>query len=83
MEQSTYTAISKRIGWAPPLDAVKIPSRERAQELLDAIVHGNDERAFETVFTIYRFAPSPVTVEEGLVLNTINKAFIEGSRIFQ
>ncbi len=79
---TTYTAISKEIGWEiDPNNPIKIPAVPMAQ-LLRSQVGKRDELAFKEVFRIYRFAPSPVTVEEGMAMNEINGAFIEGTKLF-
>ncbi len=77
---SVYTAISKKIGWQ---GQARIPSLTVARSLLMQITKYKDVRAFEAVFAIHRFAPSPQTVEEGLAMNEVNKAFHRGRKDFQ
>lgn len=77
---SIYSVVSKRIGWE---GAEKIPSLVIAQTLHERIVKYKDVGAFESVFAINRFAPSPQTFEESQAMNEINKAFIAGEQIFR
>ncbi len=77
---NVYSIVSKRIGWE---GAEKIPSLVIAQTLHERIVKYKDASAFESVFAIYRFAPSPQTFEEGQAINEIHKAFIAGEQIFR
>lgn len=81
MAQSVYSKISKKIGFN---GRANYPSIEQATELLEKVKNA-DEYAFETVFRIWRFAPSPeyqnaTTVE---AFNLISDAFKIGTCIFQ
>lgn len=70
---STYSKISKRIGWDPICPY--IPGRKRVMELIEQIKQG-DEDAFETIFTIHRFASS-----EALDLAEVADLVAEGFKI--
>lgn len=77
---STYSEISKRIGWK---GYYAIPSPETAIELHNAVVNQQCEASFELVFKIHRFAPSPTNKLETDAMYSINKAFITGQKHFQ
>ena len=77
---NVYSVVSKRIGWE---GTEKIPSLVIAQTLHERIVKYKNVGAFESIFAIHRFAPSPQTFEEGQAMNEINKAFIAGEQIFR
>lgn len=77
---SIYSDISKRIGWE---GHCAIPSPETAKELHDAVVNDHCQEAFEMVFKIHRFSPSPETDEEYQASNLIWKAYKAGSQLFK
>jgi hypothetical protein len=73
---TTYTRISKRLGWEPR--AVAMPSVEEAKNLLEEVKAGN-VFSFEKVFAIYRFAPIG-EVSDAMVI--CMEAFQIGSKLF-
>lgn len=79
---NTYTAISKRLGWDAD-KKVGIPSLEDAKKWQTAVMVNKDENAFEKVFEVQRFAPSPDGGEDGAAMEIIWQTFREGSRFFQ
>lgn len=79
---NTYTAISKRLGWDAE-KKVSIPSIEEAKELQNKVMVNQDAEAFEKVFSIHRFAPSPDGGEDGAAMEIIWQTFREGSKFFQ
>lgn len=80
MPTTTYPELSKKIGWEGP--PVKIPSVNEAKALRIRVLQGDDAAA-EEVFRIYRFAPSPTTLDESLSMNEINGGYIVVCQMFR
>ncbi len=77
---STYSEISKRIGWE---GHCAIPSIETATDLKKAVVSDKSTNGFELVFKIHRFAPSPTNEQELKAMNIINEAYCAGIVYFK
>ncbi|MCT4590535.1 MAG: hypothetical protein N4A71_22095 [Carboxylicivirga sp.] len=77
---SKYSEISKRIGWE---GHCAIPSETEALKLFNSVVNQHCESAFELVFKIHRFAPTPDSQVEFRAMETINEAFRVGSQYFK
>lgn len=75
---SVFSQLSIKIGWE---GKETIPALEVAKELCELVKNGNEE-AFEKVFRVYRFAPSPANLDEIAANAVICEAFTEGRRIF-
>lgn len=79
---SKYSEISKRVGWYSSKRA-GIPSLEDAKKLQNAVMVNHDDEAFEKVFFIHRYAPSPDGGEDGKAMEIIWETFKEGANFFK
>lgn len=78
---SKYSDISKKIGWDDR--KVSIPTLKEAEQLHDEVLNLRSESAFEHVFVIHRFAPSPDGFGEDFeAMKLVNEAFTFGTQIF-
>lgn len=78
---SLYSEISKRIGWADK--KVAIPSITEAKALNNEVLVNKSIDAFEKVFTLHRFAPTPDGGEDEVAMKLIFEAYTEGRKFFE
>lgn len=78
---SLYSELSKKIGW--DAKKVNIPSIEEAKALHNEVLVNKSIDAFETVFKIHRFAPTPDGGEDSVACNLIFEAFTLGRKFFE
>jgi len=72
----TFSEISKQVGFT---GFATWPTLGKALELKEQVENGS-EVAFETVFRINRFAPSPISKDETESHIVICQAFIDGCK---
>jgi hypothetical protein len=79
---SVYSELSKKIGWDPD-KKVSIPSVPEAKDLNIKVLLERSVDAYEKVFTIHRFAPSPDGGEDSEAMDYILEAYLKGRRFFE
>lgn len=79
---SIYSVISKRIGWDRDTK-VSIPSIEEAKDLHNNVMVHQRVDAFEKVFRIHRFAPTPDGGEDSVAMGYIHDAYMNGQGFFK
>ena len=79
---SIYSEISKKIGWDRETK-VSIPTIEEAKELHNEVILKQSQIAFETVFRIHRFAPTPDGGEDAVAMGYIHDAYVNGQTYFK
>lgn len=75
MEQSVYTALSKKIGWDER--SMLYPTLEEAKKLYEGVV-GGDREAFYKVFEMHRHLHSPTDAAQVKIINLIFHAYTHG-----
>lgn len=79
---TVYSEISKKIGWDKDTK-VSIPTVNEAKELHNEVLINQSEEAFENVFRIHRFAPTPDGGEDSVAMGYIHDAFVNGQKFFK
>ncbi|WP_392471275.1 hypothetical protein ACF3OC_07890 [Sphingobacterium cellulitidis] len=79
---SVYSEISKKIGWDRDTK-VPIPTTDEAKELHNEVMVNQSMDAFETVFRIHRFAPTPDGGDDAVAMGYIHSAYRDGQVFFK
>ena len=79
---SIYREISKKIGWDKDTK-VSIPTLEEARELHNDVLIDESVEAYENVFRIHRFAPTPDCGEDEQAMKWIHEAYVYGQSLFK
>lgn len=77
-----YSELSKKIGWDKDTK-VSIPTLFEAKELYQEVMINESVGAYEQVFRIHRFAPTPDGGEDSVAMGYIHDAYVKGQKFFK